>query len=479
MARLAESYAAGSSGHLAHSGQIAKRLNNQWHDVKADYSATGDGSTDDYSVIASAFTAVSSAGYGTVYFPDGVYRHSDSFTVPANCLVVLSPGATIKPNTTLTIKPVFLVDGVDNVTIEGGTLDGSKSTNTNKRTNGIEVKGSTNVSVRNVVIKDFPGQDSTGINQGDGVLIARNSGGTVPSDIVVEGCTITGCVRQGISLIAGTKVRILHNKIMNITGSSPGAGIDVEPDNSTLDLVNDVLIQGNAIDDVESGIIVTTAVQVETSVTIDANHIRNARGGASGGHGVRLLDGQGDRITNNTIEECDSDGIYVAGASYAEVIGNTVRNRTTARQASTYPIHLAGTGAFVVANNGVEVTATSDSHGIVADTSAQIGTISGNVVLMGGQNRNAIGLFDTLDIAVTGNMLYNSGATGIGINVDYSAANASGHVITGNRVVGFATGVLLDTTSSYNNVSANGLRGNTTPITNNGSNNVVDGTNVV
>lgn len=45
---------------------------NTWRNVK-NYGAVGDGVTDDYKAIASAVSAAISDGYGTVYFPSGVY----------------------------------------------------------------------------------------------------------------------------------------------------------------------------------------------------------------------------------------------------------------------------------------------------------------------------------------------------------------------------------------------------------------------
>lgn len=91
MALLPESYAAGASGHLAHSAQIAKKLNRLVYDVKSDYGAVGDGTTNDTAAIQAAIDAVADAG--TVFFPTGTYLFS-SLTIGSKSVTLLGAGVS-------------------------------------------------------------------------------------------------------------------------------------------------------------------------------------------------------------------------------------------------------------------------------------------------------------------------------------------------------------------------------------------------
>lgn len=84
MALLTESITGGvTTGHPGHHTQIHKKLNNAWYDVKADFNATGDGSTNDYTAIQAALDAIPAAG-GVVYFPPGRYRCGTGLVPKAN-----------------------------------------------------------------------------------------------------------------------------------------------------------------------------------------------------------------------------------------------------------------------------------------------------------------------------------------------------------------------------------------------------------
>jgi polygalacturonase len=59
------------------------------------YGATGNGSSNDTSAINSAITAANSAGGGTVQFPSGTYKSSNSIHMKSNVTLQLDSGATI------------------------------------------------------------------------------------------------------------------------------------------------------------------------------------------------------------------------------------------------------------------------------------------------------------------------------------------------------------------------------------------------
>ena len=80
-----------------------------------DFGAAGDGKTDDYAALCRAVDTVLGAGGGTVYFPEGTYRLSQTLTIDAAGeapLTLLSdPAASVNLKTDATVAgPVVYVD---------------------------------------------------------------------------------------------------------------------------------------------------------------------------------------------------------------------------------------------------------------------------------------------------------------------------------------------------------------------------------
>ncbi|HEU5078469.1 MAG TPA: glycosyl hydrolase family 28-related protein [Opitutaceae bacterium] len=81
------------NGHGAHygwSGPVSLTVNSgiTWtstvYNVKTDFGAAGDGTTDDTSAVTAAFTAAAASPYSTVYFPTGTYSVTGTLTPPSN-----------------------------------------------------------------------------------------------------------------------------------------------------------------------------------------------------------------------------------------------------------------------------------------------------------------------------------------------------------------------------------------------------------
>jgi hypothetical protein len=70
-----------------------------WHDVKTDHGAVGNGTTDDTAAIKSAISAAGRTG-GIVYFPPGLYKITDQLTLPGpqygGTAAGYSPGVTLR-----------------------------------------------------------------------------------------------------------------------------------------------------------------------------------------------------------------------------------------------------------------------------------------------------------------------------------------------------------------------------------------------
>lgn len=121
MALLPTTIAAGNTGHVNHTNQIHKKLNNSWIDVKADYLAVGDGSTIDTTVIQAALDAVPSTG-GTLFFPPGIYQINAAL-VPKALTRIIGAGRGVTTIRTPDVDhPAFDLLDRDDVTIAGMSL---------------------------------------------------------------------------------------------------------------------------------------------------------------------------------------------------------------------------------------------------------------------------------------------------------------------------------------------------------------------
>lgn len=88
--------AAASAAAAAASASISNKIN--VFNVK-NYSATGDGSTDDLVFIQNAINALQSAGGGVLYFPPGNYKVSAKLTIAnVSFFKIMGDQATLKPN---------------------------------------------------------------------------------------------------------------------------------------------------------------------------------------------------------------------------------------------------------------------------------------------------------------------------------------------------------------------------------------------
>lgn len=442
-----------------------------WIDTRA-RGAQHDGSTDDASFINDAL-----ADGVQVYVAAGTgdTRVGASLTPQSNQTVRLAPNAKIRALGTLTgagfDAAVFLIDTKDNVTIEGGTLDGDRTVNVNKGTYGVVIVGSTRVRLINVMAVNFPGTDAAGTNGGDGFYIHK-SGAVYSVDVTLKGCTADNCVRQGLSIISGKNFRILNCNFTNIVGSNPGCGIDIEPNNGT-DVISDVLIDGFYIENCDRGISVSNTTAM-ANITIGRGTIRTTRNTVAG-HGIFLSSGTmtGFCITGPvSIEETVCCGVYMAGDGFA-ISRVTVKNATTARQANNYGMRVTGAKNWSIRDSTIYVTAAASTDGLRIESATGIGRVEVTVDC-GGQNTAAIRSDNSVDISFAGSNLRNTGGVGDGISINNSGSGGTGHSVTGVRATGFNNGVALNAATSANLVDDNVLAGCTTKV-----NNLAGGANTI
>lgn len=87
---------------LATDDAPAQRKLSNYKDIKADYGAAGDGTTDDLAKFNQAITDLKSANGGVLFIPSGVYYLSSAWTLTnAHGITVMGGGVKYEPNATL------------------------------------------------------------------------------------------------------------------------------------------------------------------------------------------------------------------------------------------------------------------------------------------------------------------------------------------------------------------------------------------
>ncbi len=198
--------------------------------TNAAYGAKCDGTTDDTVAIAAAL-----AGGGIVKFPPGTCRvkpatdDTAGIVVPSNTTLIFHPLTIILALTGYHDDPgaqrLFDIRNVSNVVIYGNraTLQMLKAEyTTGEQRHGVFISQSTNVSIYDLIVKD------TG---GDGFLIAGavGNGGNPSENITLVNCTADNARRNGLAITHCINCKVIGGEFKNTTGTSPQAGIDIEP----------------------------------------------------------------------------------------------------------------------------------------------------------------------------------------------------------------------------------------------------------
>jgi poly(beta-D-mannuronate) C5 epimerase len=217
--------------------------------------------------INAAIADAAAGGCGRVRLPAGTYligKELDPYTLtgikmPGDTAFVLDPEAVLQ--IVSNDNPYYCgidIDGVRNVEISGGAIQGDRATHT---FDNPEISGSsthefgTLVCIRGgyspqssdiVYIHDITLHGATG----DGVCIEAHGEGGSNTNITITGSDIFDNRRQGISIVGGSDVLIENNEIHHIGGTAPQFGIDIESENH---MSANVVVRGNRFHDNKGG----------------------------------------------------------------------------------------------------------------------------------------------------------------------------------------------------------------------------------
>jgi len=430
------------------------------------FGATGDGTTNDSFAFQSAITALRHA-----YVPAGTYL-IDNTTIPSNTLIEGEDrdSTVIKLVSSASDEPIFegsdTTNGNENITIRNLTIDGNRSNQTPSGDGnymGIRMDGWEDSTLENILIKDCAT---------DGVYITKDST-TESQNIHIKGVRVTNCRRNGITVISVDGLIVTDSEIDSITGTSPQAGIDIEPDGAfTCEYITiaNCLIHDNA--EIGISIYQNTIYDTVQFVTISGNHIYD---NTTYGIWIKYI----DRfvIADNVVEGNGDTGIHIEGAS-TEIVnegvikGNLIKDSTVAGINIIHAVKINVNGNTIIdsGNKGIvlsgdqsrynnisaNVVAGSGDDGIRITSGAYNIVTDNNIYLSA---TNGIYLYSSNYNVVANNHVFKNGQHGIKI-YDSSHNVISGNLVMSNSQDANSTysNICLSNDSDYNNIQGNMCR---------------------
>ncbi len=350
---------------------------------QADYVCDG---SNDLEIIN---TALASAAGGSVFLHAGTYTKINltEISIPSNTALIMASNAILKFGNGLTgANPAMIsCSYVENVTIQGGIIDGNK---TNQATTGIAAMGIKFIGVSdsrisNVLIKNIGTPESL---SGYGIYLNTSSYN------VIDSCVISGCKRENLVLFSSSnyntvsKIKstdsedrgfVIHRGEYNVISecvsyNDTNGGIQLQPYDDRKARGN--IITNNVINTTANGILFNGQSGGECM----GNYVYNATT-----EGIQVSsEDENCIISNNTIDSCTT-GIGIYDGLNNHIVGNTVVNSTGILSTKTAGIMCASSNISISENtisNGAGV-------GILLYSSSQKSNISvknNNIVGSGG-----------------------------------------------------------------------------------------------
>jgi len=247
-----------------------------------DFGAVANDGSDDSAAIQSAIDAA--GGGGKVFIPGGVFVVSPQRTDAA---LVLRSGVTIEG-----VGPASVLRVADG--------NGQKVRVISSRSGDPQAP-------RNVVLRNFTIDGNRGTSgqaasheQDHGLFISGTTG-NLPSDVLIEGLSVTGMQGDGIFVHAGERITIRYNRVFN----NYRAGLNLEGAGHSLAI-------GNVVSENKSGVHVEiNPGVVNRGLVITGNTLTNNNCGVclNGGDGVL----EGISVTGNLLDDQVRDRALQSG----------------------------------------------------------------------------------------------------------------------------------------------------------------------
>lgn len=277
--------------------------------------AIANGVTDDTAAFQAAFNALPASG-GTVVVPNGTYMINAlvGISMPSHSRLSMDASAVLSaiPNNAER-SWVVKVWNVNNVEILGGHIVGERVGHTGTTGEwgyGIDVEGSSTVSVHDIGLSNC---------WGDGMVVsATGSGSTavLSTGVTINRVTSTNNRRQGLTIGPSQQVYVVNSSFTDSNGIAPQAGIDIEP--ATQGSTSQVRIENSVLsNNVGNGLEMHANVSgvVLTTTTAENNQ----------GYGVFDDGADNTQITSNLLSENYLFGVDMAGTTTdVQIVNNTI-----------------------------------------------------------------------------------------------------------------------------------------------------------
>lgn len=276
-----------------------RRLSNLAINVKTDYGALGDDTTNDATAIQNALNAAAVSGAGAVvFFPAGKYRVGSRLTVPAGTVLQGVNGGSYPANNSLNQVSVltrmasmndhllYLPDGNNHVRIYDLAIDGNKNNNT----------------------------------LGCGLYIADGAVGQ-ESQVIVERCYFHDNPGSNVYLGDNRRANKILNSVLNYAGNATADGITVGGSDNT---IHGNIIGGNTRAGICMGTALTQhwAAASPNSAAATSHVTNNDIYGNSVGIAVAQFTA-GVMIAHNGIDQNTFEGITVYDGYSVVIMDNT------------------------------------------------------------------------------------------------------------------------------------------------------------
>lgn len=177
----------------------------------------------------------------TVIIPPGMIIDANSPITPPSNITIIAYGATLR-NTSAGANTVLIsLVGLANVLICGMTFDGLKASfvSATEFRHNVWLENSDNITLRDCYSHDA---------KGDGYYIGDNNvSANYNTNITLDNCRGTANHRNGLSIVAVDGMYVVGGRYSNQSGTSPQAGIDVEP-NAASTICRNITIDGAVMD---------------------------------------------------------------------------------------------------------------------------------------------------------------------------------------------------------------------------------------